>query len=106
MAVERRSHARGRIQSGAGIQRVEEAALLGELLDRDPAVAQDSPVTVDERDGAATGAGVREARVQRDQADRAPQLANVDPAFALGPLDDGEFDGLVAYAKFSRVAHV
>ena len=57
-------------------RRLEEARVLGELLDRVAAVAQDAGVAVDERDPAARRGGVEEGRVVRHQ----PQLAEVGGA--------------------------
>ena len=47
----------------------EEGRLLGDLLDRIAAIAQDAAVAVDEGDGAAAGGGVHEGRVVGHQAE-------------------------------------
>jgi hypothetical protein len=48
---------------------LQEAALLGQLLDRIAAVAQDAPVSVDVGDRAAAACGVEERRVVRHEAE-------------------------------------
>ena len=48
---------------------LEEGRLLGELLDRVAAIAQDALVAVDERDGAPARRGVHERRVVAHQAE-------------------------------------
>jgi hypothetical protein len=68
---------------------LEEGALRGELLDRDAAVAQDPLLAVDERDRAATRAGVRIAGIERDVAGLRAQRADVDAALALAPVTIG-----------------
>src|SRR6185436_16450964 len=69
---------------------LEEGALLGELLDRVSAVAQDPLLAVDEADGGAARPGVAVAGVERDQARVLAQARDVDRALVLGPFDDRE----------------
>ena len=64
----------GRVPVDQEIGDLEERALLGELLDRDAAVAQDPLLAVDEGDRALARARVRIARVERDVAGLRAQL--------------------------------
>ena len=48
-------------------RRLEEGALLGELLDRIAAIAQDALIAVDETDRAAAGGGIHERRIVAHQ---------------------------------------
>ena len=76
---------------------LEKAALLGQLLDRIAAVAQDALVAVDEGDAALAGRGVHEARIVGHQAEvlRAGfdflQIRGAD-----GPVFDGDLIGLTS----------
>ena len=77
-------------------RRLEKRALLGQLLDRIPAIAQDALVAVDERDGAATGRRVHQRRVVGHQAEVVGGLADLAQ---VGRTDGVVLDGeLVAVA--------
>ena len=69
---------------------LEEAGVLGQLVDRVPAVAQDPGVTVDVGDRRRARGRVHEADVEGDLAGRRQQLARVEAVGALGRLDDGQ----------------
>jgi len=62
---------------------VEETALLGEFFDRIPAVAEDAPLTIDERDRRPATGRVQERRIVREQ-----------PAIAVGHLDLSQVSGV------------
>jgi hypothetical protein len=83
----------------------EEVAVLGQLFDRVAAIAQDALVAIDERDCARAGAGVRVAGIECDEPGGAPELADVDGAFAFAAFDDGEGEDLIADTKFSGFRH-
>src|SRR5690606_1802643 len=88
----------------------EVGAVLRELLDRVPAVAEDPLVAVDERDGGAGRRGVDETVVQRGVPGLSRQRGHVDARGTIGAAYDGEFCGTAAYLERglvlrSRVAH-
>ena len=85
--------------------RLDEVGLGGELLDGDAAVAEDALLAVDEGDGAAAGAGVAQRRVVGDQAGLVAELGDVDGPLALGPLEDGQFDALIADGQDRLLGH-
>jgi hypothetical protein len=87
------------------VRDLEEVAALGQLLDRVAAVAQDALLAVDEGDGGAAGAGVGVAWVERDETRLVSQLADVDGAFALAALDDGQLDDPIADAQLCEFGH-
>jgi len=66
---------------------LDEARVLGQLLDRNATVAQDALFAVDKRDGALTSAGVPITVVKGDQPGLIAKLANVDR-----PLTGGTFN--------------
>ena len=66
------------------VRRLEERRLLGELLDRVPAVAQDAGVTVDVGDRRRARRRVGEAGVVGDQTGARQQLADVGSSGSLG----------------------
>ncbi len=67
-----------------------EGGLLGELLDRVAAVAQDALLAVDEGDRARAGAGVAVAGVEGDGTRSAAQRGDVDADLVLGADEDRE----------------
>ena len=67
---------------------LQEGRVLGQLLDRVAAVAQDPLLAVEEGDRAGAGAGVAVAGVEGDQPGLAPQPGDVDGVVALGAADD------------------
>ena len=69
---------------------LEEARLLGQLLDRVAPVAQDALVAVDVGDRARAGGGVDEPDVQGDVARLLEELGDVVPVVPLGGLDQGK----------------
>ena len=69
---------------------LEEAGLLGQLVDRIAAVAQDPGVTVDVGDLRGARRRVHEADVEGDLARRRQELARVEAVGTLGRLDDGQ----------------
>jgi hypothetical protein len=75
------------------VRDLEKRALLGELLDRVPAIAQDALLAVDERDRALAGARVRIARIEGDVAGLTAELPDVDRALALRAFHDRELEG-------------
>ena len=79
--------------------------LLGELLDGVAPVAQDALFTVEERDRAGAGAGVHEARVQRDVARLCAELGNVHSLFVFGSHQQREFNGLSGELEDGSVRH-
>ena len=70
---------------GQQVGHVEEARALGKLLDRIAAIPEDSPVAVDEGDGAAAGGGVHEGRVVGHQ----PEVFRPRLDLAQGQGGDG-----------------
>jgi hypothetical protein len=68
------------------VRRLEIGALDRELLDRVPAIAQDSFVAVDEGDGAPNGRGVEERRVVAHEAEL-PERSRSDRAVFDGNLE-------------------
>ena len=76
-------------QQVAGFQ---EVAVDGQLLDRVTAVQQLALVTVDVGDARVTGGGRHEARIVRELAGRAVQLADVDDVRADGAFVDRHVD--------------
>ena len=71
---------------------LQEAGVLGELLDRVAAVAQDARVAVDVGDGRRGGRGVHEAGVKGDGAGLLQQLGNVVAFVSFDNLDAREFE--------------
>ena len=67
---------------------LDEVRLLGELLDRVAAVAQDARVAVDVGDGALGGGGVDEAFVEGGVAGLGQQRTQRDAVGSLGGADD------------------
>src|SRR6185437_8518054 len=91
------------------VGRLDEGGLLGELLDRVAAVAQDARVTVDVGDGGLARGRVDEADVEGDVAGLLHQLRDLVGVVALGGRDQGESQLLVTRAKYSSrcvVRHV
>jgi hypothetical protein len=74
---------------------LEERRLLGQLLDRVAAVAQDSGVTVEERDGAPGRGGVAEAVVERRQVSFLQEGRDVDRVLSVDGLLDRQAQDLV-----------
>src|SRR3954447_1545247 len=72
------------------VRRLEEARLLGKLVDRVAAVAQDPRVAVDERDLRRTCRGVAEARVERDPPGGRQQLSELHAGRRLSAVDGVE----------------
>src|SRR6266496_3163303 len=83
------------------VARLEERRVvtLDELLDGNPAVAQDVGVAVDVGDRRLARSGVDEAVVERDEAGSGPQLRDVDGGFVLGATDDRELDLVLVVAQ-------
>ena len=73
-------------------RRFEERSVLGELLDRDAAVAQDAGLAVEEGDRGLRGAGVHVAVVEGDEPGLGAQLRNVDTEFVFGAPHHRELD--------------
>src|SRR5271157_6077626 len=69
-----------------------ERGVLGKLLDRDAAIAQDPFLTVDEGDLACASSGVAVPGVERDQAGAGSKLGNIESQLTFGTLDDRQFD--------------
>ena len=74
------------------VGRLDEGGVLGQLLDRIAAVAEDAGLAVDEGDGALAGAGVAVALVVGDVAGVGAQIADIDRLLALRADDDGKVD--------------
>ena len=85
---------------------LEEAALLGEILDGVAAIAQDAPFTVDEADLARRTASVLVARIERDQPALGPELSDVDRTFAFRAHQDWKLIGLALELELRRFVHV
>ena len=91
------------------IRRLEEARLLGELLDRVAAVAEDACVAVDVGDRAATRGRIQEGGVEREQAELR-EIGGTDRAvldrervLAAGPVvDDGQRPGRGGRFRYER----
>jgi len=75
----------GRMAVDEKVPRLDERGLLGQLVNRNPAVAQDSLLAVYEGDGALARAGVPVAVVQSDAAGGAAQVVMSMARFMLGP---------------------
>ena len=91
---------------------LDERRLLGELLDRVAAVAQDARVAVDVGDGALGGGGVDEAAVEGGVAGLGEQRTQRDSVGALGRVDDvqvelatGVFEGGVLFTTGCVIGH-
>ena len=91
---------------------LDERRLLGELLDRVAAVAQDARVAVDVGDGALGGGGVDEAVVEGGVAGLGQQRPQRDAVGPLGGVDDvqvklatGVFEGGVLFATGWVIGH-
>ena len=97
---------RRQLPVGQQVGHLHEARVLGELLDRDAAVAQDALLAVDEGDRALARARVRVAGVEGDVAGLRAELGDVDALFALAAFDHVELERLAADAKFCRFRHV
>jgi len=82
-----------------------ESAVLGQLLDRDATVAQNTFVAVDVGDGGLAGTGVTVPVVQGNVAGAVAQRANVDPEFVFGPFDNRKIMGLSIQFDATRMAH-
>jgi len=81
---------------GQEVADLEEARMLGELLDGIAAVQQHALVAIDVGDGAAAAGRRHEARVVGEVAGFLVELADVDALGTEGPTEHGEFDLLVA----------
>ncbi len=87
--VERRELVRRRqLAVDQQIRDLEEARLLGQLLDRIAAIEQHAGVAVDEGDRAAHGGGRHEARIEREVARFLVELADVERRIAERTGDD------------------
>ena len=69
-----------------------ELGMLGQLLDRIPAVAEDALLAVDIGDGARAGARVAVAQIEGDGAGLRAEGRNVDPVLAFGADNYGQSD--------------
>ena len=77
--------------------------MLGQLLDRVAAVAQDPLLAVEEGDGARAGAGVAVPGVEGDQPGIAAEPGDVDRVVALGAVNDRQLELLGTDAERCRV---
>jgi hypothetical protein len=82
---------------------LDEARMLGELLDRDAPVAEDPLLAVDEGDTALARTGIPKAGIEGDQAGAVAELGNIQGLLALGALDDRQLDG-PAFKRQGRCA--
>ncbi len=82
----------------------DEGAVLGQLLDRDAAIAQDTLVAVDVGDGGLAGTGVAIPVVQGDVARAVAQRADVERQFVFGSLDGREIMKLSIQFDAARMA--
>ena len=94
--------ARRQLAPDEQVRDLEERRLLGQLLDRIAAVAQDPRFAVEEGDGARAGAGVAVAGVERDQPGIAAEPADVDRVVALGAMNDRQLHLLLTDAEGRR----
>jgi hypothetical protein len=95
---------RGQLAVDEEVRRFEERRLfvIGELLDRVAAIAEDAEVAVDVRDRRLRGTGVHVAVVEGDQAGLAAELRDVDGPFVLGAGDDRELGLRASVAQDCR----
>src|SRR5260221_9375180 len=73
------------------VRRLDEVRVLGELLDRITAVAQDALLAIEIRDRARRRARVHVAAVERDVARLRAERLDVDRVLVLGTDDNGKF---------------
>ena len=83
---------RGQVAVDQQVGNFQEAGVLGQLLDRVAAVAQDAGIAVDVGDGRGGGRGVHETGVKGDGAGLLQQLGNVVAFVSFYNLDAREFE--------------
>ena len=97
----------GQLAPDEQLSRLDERAVLGEILDGVAAVAEDALVTVDERDARLARARVAVPVVEGDVPGLRAELADVDGRLVLRAHDHGQFDGRsVGKYELCAVGHV
>ena len=84
---------------------LEEARLLGKLVDGIAAVQKHALVAVDEGDLAFAARRRGEARIVGEDVGFGVKLSNVDDGGTVGSFEDRQLDRLVVETHLSRVAH-
>ena len=82
-----------------------ERGLLGQNLDRDPAVVQNAGVAVDEGDVAGHRPGVHEPLIEGHVASLRTQLANIDGLLPFRPHHNRQLKHLAVDLQFRGVWH-
>jgi hypothetical protein len=82
-----------------------ERRLLGQLLDRNPAVAQDALFSIDKGDGAPTGTGVPIAAIEGAQTGLVAKFADINRPLARTPFNQGQRGSSSIPAEFSICIH-
>ena len=83
---------RGQLTVDQQVADLDEGRFLGELLNRNTAIAQDAGVTVDVGDGAFAGRGVDEAVVECGESGLGQQIAQRNAVISFGSADDLHVD--------------
>jgi hypothetical protein len=84
---------------------LEEARLLGQLIDGIAPVQQHALVAVDEGDLALAARRRGEAGVVGEDVGFGVQLSDIDDGGTVGSRQDRQLDGLAAHVHFRRIAH-
>jgi hypothetical protein len=97
----------GQVAVDQQVGNLEEARVLGQLVNGVPAVAQDAGIAVNLGDGRRGGRGVHETGVKRDGTGLLQQLRNVVAVIAFGRFEprEVEFAAIVMQGSTGLLSH-